>query len=331
MTLNARSGARGYTERTTPNVGPRPTLQKADGRAPRALADLLKEGLLAVTPELATRILRDCHYDRQRPVRPYHVSDLAMQMKNREWTQGTQIHFGKWNENFYLMNGQHRLHAVVESDTTTQFQLLVTDVESEVGLRRLYRRWDRSFAKRTITDTLTAEGIQIQYQLRKGVAEGAFQAALLIETRFTEIRQHFSAYELRSDEVRLRMLEPWWPVAAAYQDAIRTAPDSYPPIKRFLQTAGVMAVALITLRDHEAKADAFWRGIADNDGLRRDDPRAAYIRYLLSESIKSSFIAAKAASVAWNAWFNDEALQRVIVTRSPIQIDGCQMAVSPRV
>lgn len=310
-----------------PNTNPEPTLLRSGGRGPKPLSALIVDGLLTVTPDLAHRIIQTEKFDRQRPVRPKHVDALAMQMKRREWTAGTQIHFGRTPDGeLHLVNGQHRMHAVVKAATSISFQILVTDVTSPDDLIRLYRRHDRLIAHRTVSDALVAEGIQDKYQLSTMIARGTFGAVAFIGAGFRFIQTNADPYIMRSDEARLRIAEEWWPIAQVYQDAIERAPAKTPPIKRYLMQAGIMAVGLVTLRDQEVKAYAFWQGTADNDGLRRSDARSAFLNFLRSGDAKSQVLAAKGASLAWNAFFADEELSSIRAYKTEILIAGTAFA-----
>jgi hypothetical protein len=306
-----------------PNVSARPRLIRAAANKERELSELIVDGLVTITPELAHRIIQTGKFDRQRPVRVKHVEALAQQMRHREWTMGTQIHFGRAPDGeLHLVNGQHRMHAVIKADAAIQFQILVTAVANADGLATLYRRHDRLAARRTTVDALTAEGIPDKYEIRHEIAKATFNAVLLIATGFRAVHHHADPYLMRSDEARLRLCEPWWPIAAHYQDCINNAPANKPPIKRYLQASGAMAVALLTLRDQETKADPFWRGVGDNNGLQSNDPRAAYLRFMVSEKLRTPHETAKAASLAWNAFFHDEPLTQLKVYKTEVVIAG---------
>lgn len=303
----------------------RPKLIKPEGKELQPLSKIIVNGVVAITPELALRIILECGYERQRGVRPMHVSALAVQMRRKEWTPGTQIHFAKMTDGWLrLIDGQHRLHAVVEANTTVIFQVLVTDATNETEVARLYRRHDRLSIHRTIDDVLKAEGIPGAHEITVASARGVFNAVLVIGSgfAFSSRSARVDPYLFRSDEARLRLCEPWWPVAVQHADAISKAPH---PIKKFLTAQGPLAVALVTLRDQEAKADAFWRGLANNDGLKRDDPRSAYLRYLAIGKARAGFWSAKAASVAWNAFYDNRELDYVRLTSAPVKLAGCDI------
>ena len=311
------------------NLVARPKLIKPEGKGPKELSELIVDGLVTITPELAHRIIQEAGFAKQRPIRPKHVDALATSMRRHEWTSGTQVHFGQLPDgSLHLVNGNHRMHAVIRADTLVPFQLLVTAVANENGLNTLYRRHDRLAAARTVTDALSAEGIPDQYGLRREVAEACFKAVTLIHAGFRLAQHHGDPYLIRSDEARLRLADPWWPIAVTVQEAIQNAPVE--PVKRSIKRAGVMAAALVTMRHQEVKAYAFWQGVADNDGLARNDPRAAYLRHLHLPRARSEVETAKAAALAWNAFFADEELQLIRVFPGPALIAGTPFAKPPK-
>lgn len=308
-----------------PNVAPRPTLIKSSGRGQKPLSELLVDGLVTITPELAHRIIQTGKFERQRPVRGKHVDALAAQMRRREWTLGTQIHFGRTPDGeLHLVNGQHRMHAIIKADAAIQFQVLVTDVATEKELIRLYRRHDRLVAARTVTDALAAEGIMQQHGLRNEIANGIFSAVLLLDSGFRSVRRYADAYATRSDEQRLRLAEEWWSFGVTFQELIEAAPAN--PMKRYLKGSGTMAAALATVRYQPEIADIFWRGLAENDGLARNDPRAAYIRYIYTNKSKSELEAAKAAAAAWNAAYDGRTLEGIRIGDGQVLILGTPFA-----
>lgn len=312
-----------------PNLVARPKLLKSKSQAETPLSKLLVDGVIAVTPELAHRIIMNCGYEKQRPIRGGHVEVLASQMRRREFTPGTQLHFARLpDDEMVLLNGNHRTHAVAKADTTVAFQILVTDVPNYDALRTLYRRHDRTTANRTISDALFAEGIGERHGLRKEISAATFRAMSVIGNRF-QGHNKAAAY-FKSDEFKLAAAEDWWPVAELFQDAIVKAPVV--PVKNNLQKAGVCAVALMTFRHQEAKADAFWRGIANNDGLFEGDPRRAYLTYLATRPRAggSEVQTAKAAAVAWNAFFRDRKLHIVRLHSGPVVILGTPFARPPK-
>lgn len=245
-------------------------------------------------------------------------------MRRKEWTPGTQIHFARMAADGWLrlLDGQHRLHAVIEAGTAVEFQVLVTDCKTEAQAARLYRRHDRLAVGRTVGDMLKAEDIPAGNDITDYVARGAWKAALIIASGFSFSGRMAKAdpYLYRSDEARLRLCEPWWPTVKQFSDALSEGEHR---IRRILCSGGPMAVALLTLRDQEVKADPFWRGLANNDGLKKNDARAAYLRFLnVGKGRLGAFASAKAASLAWNAFYADKPLEYIRLVDTPVRIAG---------
>jgi hypothetical protein len=313
--------------RAAPNVGARPKLLTTKQAKP--LAELIVDGLLTVTPELAQRIIATGRFDRQRPLRAKHILALAEQMRRHEWTEGTQIHFGRTPDGeLHLVNGQHRMHAVVKADAAIRFQVLVTNVPTEKELIRLYRRHDRLIAARTVTDTLMAEGVMEVHGLRNEIAGGVYKAVLVLNSRFRRVAIHADPYLARSDEDRLRSAEQWWPIAASFQEMIDKAPAN--PVKRHLKSGGAMAVALLTVKYQPDIADIFWRGLAEDDGLQMGDPRKAYLRHIYTKKSNSETDAAKAAAAAWNAAYKGAKLEKIVITDGPVVVFGTPFEKAPK-
>jgi hypothetical protein len=106
--------------------------------------------LKTITPLEAEAILKSAN-TRNRPMRMHHVRSLAEDMKEKRWLQtGETIVFDKMGR---LVDGQHRLLAVVIADVSVTF-LVVYGVEPES-----FEVMDRGIP-RTIADRLVGEEIE---------------------------------------------------------------------------------------------------------------------------------------------------------------------------
>lgn len=318
---NPAAGTTGLTAREGKSTGEIPlAISILSGRsqtppvayvAARPLELIVREGRLTVTPELAQRILDEANYDRQRPVKAHHVTLLAEDMRRDRWTPGSQIAFAKVGERLQLINGQHRMHAVVESRRPIEFQILVAQAETETELHALYYRFDRRQRPRSTSEVLNALGIADKHGMSKTMTQAVFEAALVISNRFTRPNYQKDPVSVRSDDARLASASAWWETGKLYEDLIREAP---PAIKGKLTNGSVVAVALVTLKYQPEIAAQFWRGLADNDGLRRSDPRHTLLTDLASRSMHGrGMVGAQAAALAWNAFFDRRPLKLIKV------------------
>lgn len=271
--------------------------------APTA-AGLLEEGRFVVTPGIATQLLERFNYVGQRRIEKQHVSRLAVQMRSGVWTPGSQIAFGSLpNGTVCLVNGQHRLQAVIASGVPVEFQLLVVPVENEAGLHALYYRFDTVQRERSGRMVLASIGIAEQLDISRDAAHGAYRAGVVIASGLKMPEGHGDPLtpELGTPDGRLAAIEPWWPQVKQYNDAISPAATK---IKRRLLIASVMPVALVTLKYQPAKALEFWSGVAADDGLHVGDARKAMVHVLANVDFKNGFNAGLIYTAnCWNAWY----------------------------
>lgn len=103
-----------------------------------------------ITPQVATNLL-DNLYERQRAVKPQVVKRYAEAMRNDQWlTTGDTI---KLSEDGKVMDGQHRLRAVVESGYTLENAIIIQGVDEDA-----FNVMDQG-RPRTFADWLTSDGV----------------------------------------------------------------------------------------------------------------------------------------------------------------------------
>lgn len=97
------------------------------------------------------------------------------------------------------------------------------------------------------------------------------------------------------------------------------------PAKKQLCRAAVASVAFVTLHHCGGKAEEFWSGVANDDGLKRGDPRKALLKELLKG--EANRLPRHARSIipatAWNAWHRGDEIAFIRVsTSSRLRIRG---------
>lgn len=270
-------------------------------RAGKQNQNRITEGRAHIGPKKAQEILTACAYPKQRKVYPHHVEFLKGVMLRGGWNVGSQLAFARLEGRLTLVNGYHRLHAIIGADQTQEFQLLIIDVDNPADIDHLYSRFDTGSRPRTTAELLNAIDFSKNTGLGKLVSSRLLAAAALIENGFKRV----NAYELpESKDIDFRILaaKKWAVPAATYEDLVRLA-DKH--IKRKLFTASVMSVALTTVLHQPSSAAVFWKGVAEDDGLRKGDPRKALSLYLIRTplGVKEIDLTIKAAALAWNAHF----------------------------
>ena len=283
---------------------------------------IIKEGRIGIEPELAARILSETNYDGQRRIDHSQVDTYAEMMRRGLWLQGGQIAFGRLAEVLHLVNGQHRLSAVVAAGEVQEFQVLITECREVDDLRNLYWRFDAVMKPRTLQQILNASGMAGSNHLSKTMTTAVYRAIAFITN---DMRSpvtgsgHKTPVENRIIDARLAACEPWWEPARKYESMIAGAQHG---LRAKLHAASIVAIALVTIKHQPKLAAEFWEGIARNDGLRKGDPRHTLINWLLTTHDKGSgegYIAACAA--AWNAFYGKRVLTYLRPT-TPAKING---------
>lgn len=279
-------------------------------RTKTSISGILEEGRFVISPNIASQILARFNYQNQRRVEKTHVAKLAVEMKNGVWTPGSQLAFGVMPDRVvHLVNGQHRLHAVIEAGATIEFQILLVPVKTEAELHSLYTRFDTVQRGRSDAMVMRATGIAENYGISKEASVHAFKAGICIASGFKVIHGAHRDPAFGTPDGKLDAIEQWWPVVKQYDGIIKSARGK---IKRRFLNAQVMAVALVTLRYQPLRAEEFWSGVAKDDGLRKGDPRKAMLTVLEDYNFKDNTDAAMIYTAhCWDAWFQRRSIQYV--------------------
>lgn len=277
---------------------------------------ILKEGRKMITPNMARRILEETNYSGQRPVADHHVKLLAHIMEEGRWRSGDQLAFCRLDGRLILTNGQHRMHAVIVADRAQEFQILITECMTLEEVQADYHRHDIVARKRSNAEIMASTGIGDESGLPKQFLVKLFQAGPILENDLQPVHYLKDTVAQRDIDSRIETVRDWLGEARLYEQFIRSAPKH---VKQSLINAGVMAVALVTIRYQPQQAAEFWRGLAEDDGLRRGDPRKTLLQDLESRHVRRGAFHAQRvipALTAWNAFFEGRTLKIIKVSES---------------
>lgn len=290
-------------------------------RAVRPWENDVREGRMAISPQLAENILRDANYDGQRKIEARDVAVYAEMMRRGLWELSDPISFARLNGNLTLVNGQHRLHAIIAYGREVEFRIAINHCSSPEEVRSLYYRFDTVMRRRTSSQILNAIDLANEHGVGRGIAAATYGAVGTIANGFVVPSNYTinseTAAKLRIVDLRVEACEPWWPAAKKIEEAMKGAQADLKP--RILRS-GTFAVALMTMRYQEAKAVEFWRGTARNDGLKRNDPRHVFVRDLMTRDASSGVHGQGiiSAALAWNAWFEGRQLSIIKVPQNAV-------------
>lgn len=276
------------------------------------LVSAIQEGRLVVDPAMAQRILDEAPYEGQRRSFAHHIALLTDAMRREQWTAGSQIAFGELEGRLHLVNGKHRMHSVIGAGRSIEFQVLIERCADRAALDALYHRFDVVQRHRSLAEVLNATGIAESHSLSKSMTKATYEATGLLMNDFNRPHYQVDPVKARSVDVRLDAALPWWPFAVTYEQAIEQA---HRAVKGKLLTAGVVAVALLTLRYQPVKGWEFWHGLAVDDGLRVADPRQTLAKDLMNRRLNAGSMnqGVIAAALAWNAFYQGRSLKIIKV------------------
>lgn len=285
------------------------------------LVKVIREGRLIVDAPLAKRILAEAAYQRQRRIYPHHVRFLSGEMERGSFGQGSQLAFCLFNGRLVLVNGYHRMTAIVASGFSQEFQVRVQPVASQEEVDRDYHQHDFGTRKRSVAEVLGAMDFAKKHGLSRTMARVLYEAALLLENNFARVSyQQNPLY--RSVDYRVELAQKWVKPASDFEVSLARA---NPDIKSKLLHCGPAAVGIATFTYQQSKATDFWMGLAERDGLRRNDPRQSLSDDLLRRNMSqdSHDQGEKSCAVAWNAFYEGRKLQVIkVYADRPLKILG---------
>lgn len=294
----------------------------AHNAKPVNVLPLIKEGRMSINAQMAAYLISDeINYPRQRPIKMHHVKGIVDKMLTGAWVSGHSINFAKLGDRLFLVNGQHRLKAITLCGKRQEFNVCITPVRSMDEVHKLYCTFDTGTRARSASEILNAAGVSERTGLSKTIVKALCGSAVFIEMGMDQVNYQ-QCPKVRNHDYRIECAYKWADTAKNYEQAINAAE---PFMRQKLLTQGVMAVGLVTFRHQPEFAVAFWRGLADDNGLRVGDPRHTLSRDLRSRHLTAGTVSsgAKASSIAWNAYLNRRSIKRIhVIPGSELVIAG---------
>lgn len=291
----------------------------------------IREGFTKLTPSQASLILRECAYERQRNIDKAHVSTLREHMRLGLWADKDKLDFARLpNGTLVLVNGYHRMSAQAATTIDILWTVAIHSAQTIDDVHALYFKFDTNLRRRSDANIVQAVGFAERHGLTKTIAKAVYAAVPTIAAGMVIGNRppgeaNSAVFMRRITDLRLEQAERLAPMAARYQTWIE---DALPGLRKKLLSVGVVSVALVTA--HHEQAEEFWRGLSENDGLRRGDPRNVLALDLMSRHLnqgsvqQSLYVTAR----AWNAFAKGEQLKIIkVYPGSRIKIIGTDYEV----
>jgi hypothetical protein len=285
-------------------------------------------GMVAMTPERAASYLARFPFPRQRRMRKAHVAYLASTMRNGTFAPCTiDLAECEATSETFLVNGYHRLHAVIASGCTVPLYVIRHECPDFEAVVDLYGRLDRG-AGRSVSDVLKVHAVSEEFGLPTNWLARISSALLFANNGFndsthTATRSGDWVLQVKDADFRLGQLREWREEISAYYTATYATTGATVP----LRNVGVASVGLVTLRYQPERAGAFWTAVGENDGLRKGTPERTLLDFLAAEMGARQSIASRSArgtALCWNAAYEGRPFQlvRVMDQYRPITILG---------
>lgn len=294
---------------------------------------VIKQESMDVDAVEAQRMLEMWPYDRQRNLRRHAVEEYVHLLKSGQWMPGFAIEIGfapdeNGHQRGYLLDGQHRLTAVLVAGVSANFTVRHIEFDSREEMATRYGVIDTNL-RRTGYDMTKALNLGDKWGMNNRQAEQLQNAVKFFSNDFIRRSKNPLAYRERLA------------IAEQYQEAMHTVLDYFnggvPMLVKQLLKQGPLAVALVTVRDAlpelgEECVASFWDGVAHDDGLRQVDPRKVVVRHLMvtaqyGNAKKGEYSAeytARLLASCFNAHVEGRELRMVRITdqRGPMVIRG---------
>lgn len=289
----------------------------------------VKEGPCRFNPAQANKVFQLCRYARNRneATGKAHIDALARQMSDGTWLPKSPIDFARLPDgSLTLVNGHHRMLAQVQSGRDIEWNIVIHDVEDEEEIAGLFYRFDTVMRVRTMTNVLAGVDAAGELELSKMATVALSSAVVFIDNGLRPpTGTHSKKY---TPAEKLALMADWQAEARIYDECVSAAVKD---ARRKLFGIQVMAIGLVTIRANTESAIKFWTGIAEDDGLRRGDPRKTLLDFLRDTHAASSGLTYTAAACAraWAAWEAGKELTMIRVGRQPVRISGTKLSVMP--
>lgn len=277
---------------------------KPDGIAGviKSMLSRSSDGVVTIAPGIAKRIIEETNFSGQRRVNLARVGERVHDIENGRWKERvTPITFAQTPDGkLYLVNGQHRCHAIAKSGRAVPALVVIDRAADLAAVRSLYALFDTPESRRSDTDMLDGVGIAAGLGVKRKTAAAVFKALSILRNDM-EIPANSAGADATSRNGRLEDIMDWADEARVFERIVAQA-DTF--LQRKLYSASAAAFALYVLRHRRADAVDFLTGLAENDGLRKSDPRARLIADFQNRpvNVNSSRQGLQRFAVAWNAW-----------------------------
>lgn len=281
-----------------------------------------------VTPKMADTWLNQNKYEYQRTLRPRFVRQYAREITKGNFKPYTLIEFAYLDDQIFIMDGQHRLAAIVKSGIGIPLSIQHRHYKCYDDIAYDYARTDYG-KTRTWGDIVPALFAAMGLEDELVLAKSDINA---LRSSFERLYRGFMNDGVKSDRPTLiNKILDWQPYARTYFDI--TGNDSKKgSISLALRRVEMVAMGIATIRfsgphlPEEKSATDFWHQVMFDDGIGMHDPRKLLRRILELSRVQSTPSQSRnytgkdlllLAAKAWEFYCNDIEVKRLVPPKNP--------------
>jgi hypothetical protein len=258
--------------------------------------------VVEINPEEASKILSNAP-DYQRNLSKLTVSQYARSMRDGKWMPNSIIQIS----NGLLVDGQHRLQAIIESGVTIPFVVISHNGGAEVDIER-YEVIDQNNPRRF------GAIMRIDAHHRDGWKLGD-KDKVKLGGAVNIIASGFFKHSVKlSNMEKVDLVFGWQEEYLKYKEVVSIQYDT------LFFASPYVSLACVTFRYQPVKAEAFWYGVVTGESDSMERPHA-HLRKFLMTSVRStgggSAIQVHRTSAAIHCWNNFYADKKMKMLKVP--------------
>lgn len=273
--------------------------------------DTMKFTPVLVTPDVANAIL-ECNYYNNRRLSKSNVDAFCELLKAGAWTDGSSIRFAREGDEYVLVDGQHRLHAIINTNVSARCVAIV----DKNAPSQAYVIADAAGRIRTVSDGLYANGIGKGWS---AALLSSFGGALkFINAGFVVYKSKQRVIKNKLDVVN-NDSKTWYPVMQSVVETLLPLPKTITSTRSWSK-APILAVVLATWKYQEDKARQFWIDSIIDNGLLANQPEKfmhELMSHGLSNKTSNSQEAINKSSRIWNSYWSNRELVKMPMGSMP--------------
>jgi len=242
----------------------------------------MKTEVREITPTVANEMLKR-NINNRKPSES-HIGFLSKEMRVGNWKfDGQPLRF---SDNGGLLDGQHRLYAIVKSKTTQKF-LVLTGINSDA-----FHVMDTG-KQRTGGDVFGINGVQ---------------NAKLCAAAVKIIMSHNRGHNAGAGDSKISNTDLWefFNENRVIEDIVKSSHALYLEFNRVLPLTAIVAFRFLMSEKNVLDSDNFWRSVCSGLALEKDSPERVLRQKLIADKVSKSNLPFREKKAiifkAWNAY-----------------------------